>query len=341
MKHRNISLFVPHEGCPHACSFCNQKIISGQTEPLRVQEIRNACLTALKSDGYRTQDSEIAFFGGSFTAIPIEKQVAYLSAAQEFVGSGMFGGIRISTRPDCITEQNLRLLKRYFVKNIELGAQSMDDAVLAANGRGHTAQDTENAVRLLRKHGFGVGLQMMTGLFGSDEHTDLFTAEEFIRLHPDTVRIYPTVVLEHTALARLYKSGMYQPQSLEEAVCTCAKMKKMFYDNGIAVIRMGLHAGSDVQGNMLAGVFHPAFGELCENEIYYNSICSALQDKPTGAYTVLVPTGELSKAVGQKKQNILRFAQKGYTLRVQTHSDIKRYEVKIVPTNETEEIECT
>ncbi len=341
MKHRNVSLFVPHEGCPHACSFCNQKIISGQTQPLSVQDIRNACLTALKSEGYTENGSEIAFFGGSFTAIPVEKQVAYLSAAQEFVGKGMFGGIRISTRPDCITQENLRMLKRYFVKNVELGAQSMDDTVLALNGRGHTALDTENAVRLLRKHGFGVGLQMMTGLYGSDEKTDLFTASEFVRLSPDTVRIYPTTVLEHTQLAQLYKDGLYRPQTLEQAVRTCAKMKKMFYDNGISVIRMGLHAGSDVQGNMIAGVFHPAFGELCENEIYYQSILSALQDRPTGTYTVLVPTGELSKAVGQKKKNILRFSQRGYTLCMKTHSDIKRYEVKIEPTKETEETECT
>ncbi len=338
MKHRNVSLFVPHEGCPHACTFCNQKVISGQSIALTVEEIRSSCEKALQSDGYLPENSEIAFFGGSFTAIPTEKQIFYLESVQAFIGVHKFGSVRISTRPDCITEENLTLLKQYHVKNIELGAQSMSDEVLIANKRGHTAAHTEQAVRLLRKHGFGVGLQMMTGLYKSSPEADLFTAREFVRLQPDTVRIYPTAVLEGTALADLYKSGEYCPQTLDEAVLLCSQLLSLFRENGIRVIRTGLHAGGDVQGNLLAGVFHPAFGELCEGEIYYNKILLALAQKPQGSYTAFVNPSEFSKAVGQKRKNLIRLSQQGYTCRVKADVNIEKYRVCI--RGETEENEC-
>ena len=336
MKHRNVSLFVPHEGCPHACTFCNQKVISGQSEALTAEKILTACRTALQNENYKTEDSEIAFFGGSFTAIPLEKQIFYLQTVQPFLQSGAFSGIRISTRPDCIDENILQILKRYGVKNIELGAQSMDDRVLACNRRGHTALHTENAVRLLRKSGFGVGLQMMTGLYGSTPETDLYTAREFVRLQPDTVRIYPTAVLEHTALASLYRQGLYCPQTLPQAVELCAQLLQLFYGNNILVIRLGLHAGGDVQGNLLAGAFHPAFGELCEGEIYYHAALSALQNKAKGKYTLLVHPTCFSKAVGQKRKNLIRLADCGYFCRVKPDDTIEKYRVII----ETEEFEC-
>lgn len=338
MKHRNVSLFVPHEGCPHACTFCNQKAISGQTKALTEDEIRLACQTALQSEGYLSQNSEIAFFGGSFTAIPEEKQIFYLESVQEFIGDGKFGSIRISTRPDCISEENLAILKKYNVKNVELGAQSMSDEVLTANKRGHTAAHTENAVRLLRKHGFGVGLQMMTGLYKSTPETDLFTATEFVRLQPDTVRIYPTAVLENTPLSDLYKSGDYTPQTLDEAVMLCAELLTMFHENNIRVIRTGLHAGGDVQGNLLAGVFHPAFGELCEGEIYFNKMQKALDGKPQGNYTVFVSPTEFSKAVGQKRKNLIRLSEQGYVCRIKPDVNIEKYRVLVH--GETEENEC-
>lgn len=338
MKHRNVSLFVPHEGCPHACTFCNQKAISGQTKALTADEIVAVCQTALQSEGYLPEHSEIAFFGGSFTAIPTEKQLFYLRTVQPFIGENKFGSIRISTRPDCINEDILFILKQYNVKNVELGAQSMSDEVLCANQRGHTAADTENAVRLLRKHGFGVGLQMMTGLYKSTPATDLFTATEFVRLQPDTVRIYPTAVLEHTALADLYRQGIYRPQTLDEAVALCSQLLQLFYENNIRVIRTGLHAGGDVQGNLLAGVFHPAFGELCEGEIYYNAMCKALVGRPQGRYTVFVSPKEFSKAVGQKRKNLIRLSEQGFICRVKADVNIEKY--RILVCGETEENEC-
>ena len=204
MKHVNVALFVPHLGCPHACVFCNQRTISGQTRPLTPEQIRSACETA-KGCEHDVKNSEIAFFGGSFTAIDREEMIACLEAARPYVGRD-FGGIRISTRPDCVDDGVLSLLREYGVTAVELGAQSMDDAVLALNERGHTAKDTEEACERIRRYGFSLGLQMMTGLYGSDEEKDRQTARWFVELHPDTVRIYPTVVLEHTRLADLWRS---------------------------------------------------------------------------------------------------------------------------------------
>ena len=204
MKKGNISIFVPHLGCPCQCSFCNQKTITGQANQPTPQDVDKAVKTALKSKGF---DYEIAFFGGSFTAIDREYMISLLKAANKYIKSNEVKGIRISTRPDCIDEEILDLLKEYGVTSIELGAQSMDDEVLLANRRGHTAKDVENASELIKSYGFELGLQMMTGLYKDSEEKAIKTAEKIIALSPQTVRIYPTVVLKGTYLADLYLSG--------------------------------------------------------------------------------------------------------------------------------------
>ncbi len=206
MKHINAALFVPHEGCPHRCSFCNQKTISGQSKRLTKNDIDEVAAIAAKGN-YDRKNSEIAFFGGSFTAIDRDYMTYLLESAYPYVREGLFGGIRCSTRPDAIDEEILSILKKYGVTAIELGAQSMSDHVLAMNERGHTAEDVVRASSLIRENGFELGLQMMTGLYGSDNETDIRTAKQLIALKPDTARIYPTVVLEHTHLADLYRSG--------------------------------------------------------------------------------------------------------------------------------------
>lgn len=327
MKHVNVSLFVPHAGCPHTCSFCNQKAISGKTQPLRLQDITSACETA-KACAHDIENSEIAFFGGSFTAIERERMTAYLEAAQPYVGT-QFGGIRISTRPDCISEEILEILKRYGVTSVELGAQSMDNGVLALNERGHTAEDTEKACGLIRRYGFSLGLQMMTGLYGSDDEKDRYTARCFIRLHPDTVRIYPTVVLENTRLAEYYRQGLYTPPGTDEAAGLCADLLTMFRENGIRVIRLGLHSGGGVEEGYIAGSYHPAFRELCEGIIYRKKAEELLRDKPAGEYTVYVSPREISKMTGQKKCNTEYFEKAGYILAVKGDETLAAYEVSV------------
>lgn len=329
MKHVNIAVFVPHSGCPQQCSFCNQKTISGKTVQPTAQDVENACLTAMKG-GCENAEVQLAFFGGSFTAIERGYMLTLLQSAQPFVRNGFLnGGIRISTRPDCIDDEILTLLREYSVRAIELGAQSMSDEVLSLNKRGHTAQAVRESAALIKAYGFELGLQMMTGLWGSDDADSLNTAKEFISLKPDTVRIYPTVVLRDTLLGEKFTQGVYTPPDLQKSVELCALLLDMFEKENIPVIRLGLHAEESVEGSYLAGAYHPALRELCEGERYYNRVLSALEDKPCGKYEICVNTGEISKAVGQKKKNIIRLSQQGYTCKVSGESDIRPHELII------------
>ena len=327
MKHINVSLFVPHLGCPNSCIFCNQKIISGKTAGLKSEDIKNACEIA-SSGNYSRADSEIAFFGGSFTAIDKELMISYLETAKPYQEK-YFSGIRVSTRPDCIDDEVLTLLKKYNVTAIELGAQSMCSDVLSLNERGHTPEDTEKAASLIKSYGFSLGLQMMTGLYGSSPEKDIYTAQRFISLSPDTVRIYPTAVLTGTKLERLYNEGKYVPEKLEDSIMLCSQLLMMFYENNIKVIRMGLHSGGNVEEGFVAGVYHPAFRELCESEIYKKLIAEKLDGRKAASYEIFVKSTEISKASGHKKSNIKYFEKQGKRIKITGDSSLKEYNVLI------------
>lgn len=329
MKHANIAVFVPHNGCPNQCSFCNQRTISGASEQPSPDDVALACEKAMQG-GCEGADVQLAFFGGSFTAIDRAYMLSLLEAAQPYIKSGFLNkGIRVSTRPDFIDEEVLLLLENYGVRAIELGAQSMSDTVLSLNKRGHTAKDVENASKLIKSYGFELGLQMMTGLYGSDDADSIDTAKKFISLSPDTVRIYPTVVLPGTMLAELYLSGEYKVPSLDESVELCSHLLEMFDNADINVIRLGLHAQQDVCEEYLAGGYHPALRELCEGEIYYRKMKNSLEDKPQGNYEITVASAEISKAVGQKKKNIIRLTELGYNCKVKGDERYKRYELTV------------
>lgn len=252
MKHATVALFIPNNGCPHRCSFCSQGIITGKTSQPGPQDVRSAVQTAVKSLGASSKEAEIAFFGGSFTAIKREYMVSLLEAAFPYVCDGSFCGIRISTRPDAISEEILSLLRSYGVTTIELGAQSMDDRVLTLNGRGHTSTQVEEASCLIRSGGFQLGLQMMTGLFGDSPRGTVRTAEKIAALEPDCVRIYPTIILKGTRLAKLYEQGEYASDGLEETVELCAGLLDLFESRGIPVIRLGLHASPELEKDRVA-----------------------------------------------------------------------------------------
>lgn len=325
MKKYNVSIFVPHAGCPNNCSFCNQKSISGKSVSPTEEDVCSACEIAKRTAP--SCDGEIAFFGGSFTAIEREYMVKLLKSAYPYVKEGFFKGIRISTRPDCINEEVCSVLKEYGVTSVELGCQSMDDEVLRKNLRGHTAEDVENAVKILRNYGFETGLQMMTGLYGSDAEKDIHTAEKIIALKPDTVRIYPTIVLENTLLEKKFRAGEYTVMSLDETVTLVSELLLMFEENGIAVIRTGLHSGGNVEEGYVAGAYHPAFKELCESRIYLGKITEQIKNLPEGDVVIKVPKGALSQAIGQKKENKKRIEEKGFTVRFCEDNSLKKYTV--------------
>lgn len=330
MKHINVALFVPDEGCPNRCSFCNQKTISGKTKRLEPHEVDRAVEVAL--NGNRdTSEGEIAFFGGSFTAIEREYMLSLLQKAKAYVDEGLFKGIRISTRPDCIDDEVLCILKKYGVTSIELGCQSMDERVLMMNNRGHDSGCVVTSAKLIKEYGFELGVQMMTGLYGDTDETAVETAKKLISLSPDTVRIYPTVVLENTELHRLYLKGEYEPPSVDSAVHICAVLIRMFENAGVKVIRVGLHSGGNVDEGFVAGAFHPAFKELCDGEIYLNEVLNQIKEKKIvgGAIEIKVAPRYISALTGQKKCNVNRLLQMGYSVKIEKQNELEKYQVEV------------
>ena len=329
MKHINVALFVPDEGCPHRCSFCNQKTISGKTKRLEIKDIDSAVRTALESAD--CNKGEIAFFGGSFTAIDGDYMISLLQRAKMYIDKGLFAGIRISTRPDCISEEILAILKAYGVTSIELGCQSMSDEVLRLNNRGHSADDVVKSAKLIKDFGFEFGVQMMTGLYGDTKEAALETAKKLIALSPDTARIYPTVVLEGTELERLYRLGEYKPQTVEEAADICSELLLMFHESDIRVIRVGLHSGGNVEEGFVAGAYHPAFREICESRIYLRKVLAEIERQGTkpGEIEVTVGSSFVSMMSGQKKSNSEKLREMGYNLKIKQDKNMKKYEIKV------------
>lgn len=326
MKHSNISIFVPHVGCPHKCAFCDQRTITGEQSLPHGEDVRAVCEKALR-EVPSPADTEIAFFGGSFTAIPRDYMTELLGAAGEFVGPGLFRGIRVSTRPDYIDEEVLGILKDCGTVAVELGAQSMSEKVLRANERGHTAGDVIRAAKLIRAAGLELGLQMMIGLYESEEQDEQETFDALMELGPDTLRLYPTVVIKGTRLAELFEKGVYRTKGLDYAVGLCAGFLRTAEERGTRVIKCGLHASEFVERDMAGGYYHPAFRELCEGLIYRREIEKALDKAGItgGRAEVLVEPGSVSKAVGQKKANTEYFARRGIGIKVRASGGVRKY----------------
>ena len=310
-----IPVFVPHLGCPNDCVFCNQRRISGSLAPACPADVTRAIEEA--GEGV----SQLAFYGGSFTAIPDAEQEALLGAAQPYLRSGRISSIRLSTRPDAIDGEVLARLRRYGVETVELGAQSMDDRVLALSGRGHTAQDVAEAARAVKAAGFRLILQMMTGLPGSEDETDVETARRLAALGPDGVRVYPTVIVRDTTLCDLWRAGRYREHTVEDAVRVCARILPVFEKAGIPVIRLGLNPTDELSGGAaLGGAYHPALGELVKARIRRGELEALLEGTPAGAdVRVEVPRRLLSQYTGQHGENreylCKKYALRGLTLR--------------------------
>ena len=328
-KHANVAIFVPHLGCPNQCSFCDQREISGAVSAPTAQEVKAVCEQALHQLGERAQQAEIAFFGGSFTAIDPAYQRQLLEAASPFVGEKGFLGVRLSTRPDAIDRDILSMLKSYGVTAVELGAQSMDDRVLEMNQRGHNAQAVRDAARHIREAGLELGLQMMLGLYGDSPRGAMETAREFASLGADTVRIYPTVVLRHTRLEALYQSGEYLPMEFEEAVELSARLLEFFGEQGIPVIRCGLHDSPSLEGNRVAGPYHPAFREVCEGRMFLRRAVRLLEGMPQGEVTLWVNPCNLSRMIGQKRCNLLDLEHRGFRAKVKADPSLAGDEIRL------------
>ena len=278
-----IPIFVPHLGCPNNCTFCNQKRISGQTKMVTAKDVKDTIeyyLSHFKDDNKYV---EVAFFGGSFTAIDISKQIELLESVQEYIRNKLVNSIRISTRPDAIDKEILKRMKKYHVKTIELGVQSTNNYILNKCKRGHTGEDVEKASKLIRRHGFILGHQMMVGLPESTKQDEINTAKELIRLKPKIVRIYPVLVIKDTELADEYERGEYTPLTVGQAVERCKEIVDLFNRKKINIIRIGLQNTEEIsdpsteKSSVVAGPYHPAFRQLVESSMWYDSIVNNIK----------------------------------------------------------------
>ncbi|MDU2197253.1 MAG: radical SAM protein [Peptostreptococcaceae bacterium] len=305
MKKRIIPIFVPHRGCPHDCIFCNQKKITGVSTEVTSEDVRNIIeeyLPTIDNDA----SVEVAFFGGSFTAIDEDIQNDLLEVAKEYVEKGLIQDIRMSTRPDCISEDILNRLKEYKVSIIELGVQSMDKNVLIDSVRGHDTEEVIKSAKLIKESGIKLGLQMMVGLPSDTEKKCIATARKFIELKPDCVRIYPTLVVKDTGLEVLLNKGEYKPFTLEQSIQIVKKLLALFYVNNINVIRVGLQATEDIQVGkaVVDGPHHPAFRELAESEMIKDYLIYIAKKYNIEKYiTVKTNKKNVSKIIGNKKSN--------------------------------------
>lgn len=331
-KHKNIPVFIPHLGCPNNCIFCNQRTISG-TADYDKNNVRSIIENALSTIDASSNDVQIAFFGGSFTGIDRDEMLYLLGVGREFVESGKVSSIRLSTRPDYISEEILDILKSYCVKTVELGIQSMSDRVLSVCGRGHTSEDSRKACRMIKSYGFELVGQMMTSLPCSSRADDVMTAKEICAMGADGARIYPTMVFKNTELELLAINGEYRSPSLCESVSVCTDVFEVFIGHGVEVVRIGLAESEGLHdpGGIAYGAYHPAMGELVEGEHYYRLISGMIAERNDGLkgkdLIVYCSPGEISKIAGQKGINRKRLNNE-YNVKIKKiieKSDVLRY----------------
>ena len=277
-KHAIIPVFIPHLGCKNNCVFCNQRIITAKTAPVTVVDVKNIIEAYLDTLLKRNLETiEIAFYGGSFTGIPMDQQTAFLQVANEYYERGLVDNIHLSTRPDYINREILTNLKKYHVGVIELGVQSFDPEVLSKSKRGHSLQDVYDAVSLIKEFGFDLGIQLMIGLPGDSKEKCIASAKAAADLHPQLSRLYPTVVFPNTELCEMYKSGEYTAFTEDEYVDICKEMYKILSDAGITIMRVGLKSTDLVtEGTDLSSNYHPAFRQLVEGAIAKDALVEQL-----------------------------------------------------------------
>ena len=333
MRQTNLSIFIPHKGCPNTCSFCNQRFISGSDRAPAPEEVRAILAGQVPLLQKNNLQAEIAFFGGSFTAVDKDYRRELLLAASEYVKEfpEQYCGIRCSTRPDCIDEGIMEELKLFGVTAVELGAQSMNDEVLKANLRGHTAEDVRRASTLIKAYGTELGLQMMTGLYMDKPEYCLQTAHEFAELKCDTVRIYPTVILKGTMLNELKEKGLYDSFSFEETIELCAELLDFFDSVNIPVIRLGLHASEEVEKQMTGGVYHPALGEVVESRRMLHEMMEKMQQQRVKKFIIYTDRKNMSLVSGHGGCNKAKLAELGITFKLKEKNGVH---IEIAPMND-------
>lgn len=340
-----IPIFVPHLGCPNNCIFCNQKKISGQTKMVTAKDVSETIEYYLNHFKDCNKYVEVAFFGGSFTAIDRQKQEELLQAVQKYIKDKKVNSIRVSTRPDAIDKNILKMLKKYNVRTIELGVQSMNNYILQRAERGHTVEDVEKASKLIRWNGFILGHQMMIGLPDSTVQDEINTAKELIKLKPKIVRIYPVLVIKETPLAVEYEKGEYVPLTINQAVERCKEIVSLFNKKKIEVIRIGLQNTEEItdpkeeSSQVVAGPYHPAFRQLVESGMWYDTIVNKIKKINTKVVQVKIIANpeNINNIIGHKKENVLKLKEiYDLDVMVEASEEIRKgkFEIEILKTYE-------
>lgn len=338
-NHYIIPIFISHQGCPHQCVFCNQDRIAKVVDEVRASDVSKTIDEYLESIKNKKATIEVSFFGGTFTAIDVNKQKELLSVARDYKIKGLINKIRLSTRPDAINSYILDYLKEYKVDVIELGVQSLDEEVLRLSGRGHSVLDVVNASKLIKEHGITLGHQIMPGLPGDTFEKDIKTAKESIKMKPDLCRIYPALVIRDTPMEDMYKDGRFKPYSLEDAVTISREMYKLYKDKNIQIIRMGLQPTESITWgrDIVDGPFHPSFRELVEGSLICENIQNNIEENDN--IIVEVNSKDLSKLYANKKVyfNKLKETHKG-KINVTTNDKLKIGKIKLIVVKKIEEI---
>lgn len=338
-----IPIFVPHLGCPNDCVFCNQKKIAQASTDVDRSFVKDRIEEYLSYFKDKT-NTEIAFYGGSFTAIDRDIQNSLLQVAKEYKEAGKVKSIRLSTRPDCIDEKILENLKDHLVDTIELGVQSLDEKVLELSKRGHDASCVYQASQMIKDFGFNLGLQQMLGLPGDSKESCYYTACEFKKIGPKFVRIYPSLVIKQTSMEKDYKSGKYKPIRFDETIEISKELVKFYELNGIEVIRLGLQPTENIQlgKDVVAGPFHPSIRQFVDGEIFYDIIYNFLKDKNIAEeeVTIFASNKNISNISGQKsaikKRLINNLKLKNLRL---TYKDLDENHLILSYKDKTEEID--
>lgn len=308
-----IPIFIPFLGCPHDCAFCNQVKITNYKDNINKENTIRQINQYLSYFPKNENLKEIAFFGGSFTGLDKKVMISYLEIALNYKKKGIIDRIRLSTRPDYINNSILDILKKYEVDVIELGIQSLDNKILNANERGHSKEDSIMASKLIKDYGFKLGHQIMPGLYKDSFDKAIETGLESIKMNPDMVRIYPTLVIKDTKLEKLYKEGLYKPLSLDEAIEISSRLYMIYSYKKIPVIRIGLQPTENIneKKDVVAGPFHPSIRQLVEtniHKIYLEELINkyGLKDK----IKIHISNREISIIAGNKKANKNYFYKK-------------------------------
>lgn len=306
-----IPIFVTHQGCPHRCLFCNQRPITGAPEPACTAESVAAEINTWLTRSHRRRYVQVAFYGGSFTGMEVDVQRQLLSAVQPFIKSGQVDGIRLSTRPDYVSRETPGFLRGYGVQTVELGAQAMDQGVLDRSLRGHSVHQVETAIATLRKAGLRTGVQLMLGLPGETTQSAIAGAKRLAALRPDFARLYPALVIMGSGLEALFHKGHYQPLSLPRAVVLAARMLSILEQGGVPVVRTGLQPSRELEASLVAGPYHPAFGELVKARIFFNEVRRQLTPFRGRPCRLEISAQDRSLFSGQRKVNLARLQALG------------------------------